>query len=198
MNKNVQIREALKITPDTRMQQGELEMIWDRCKQLHKGGNTLEIGAYKGTTSYIMASLLADYNNGYIGDSRHYIVDSFSLPIEDNEWNYEEHTREGLLGSLGDLSKCVVATEAFSTDNLTVVDIVSRKYDYVFIDGDHRYGTLLLELLMCDLVTDHILGHDYGHKGVTAAVDQFCEARGYKVNQWVGHFGLFEIIKNED
>lgn len=189
------ITTAHKLYADARMDPDELKLIRDFHKKHYKGGHTLEIGAYKGMTSFLIVNLI--HQSKVNPKGKHYIVDIFDEGQEDN-WAYEPYSEEMLTKNLGDNAHYADVRQGRSLDHKSIEWILSREYDYVFIDGDHRHATLIMELMMTDLVTDHITGHDYGHSGVTLAVDQFCKSRGYKVNVWDGRFGLFNIIKNNE
>ena len=68
-----------------------------------------------------------------------------------------------------------------------------HSFDVVFIDADHEYEPVKLELDKCyPLVKPGGLlsGHDYNHSGfpgVTKAVDEFCAAKGLKLNLHDGY-----------
>ena len=187
------VDNALMVNEDKRMTEDELLLIEDFHNTHYKGGNTLEIGAYKGMTSNLLVNLMNAYPNRN-PESRHYIVDLFNDGIED-DWNYEEYSRELLIENLDGLKDLAVVHKGASLSEDSIQMIVDKKFDFVFIDGDHRYGTLLMELYMTNLVTDHITGHDYGHKGVSMAVDRFINETGYKLNHWKPPLGLFSIEK---
>lgn len=190
------IDEAMAVNEDKRMLREELELIADIHYEYYKGGNTLEIGAYKGMTSYLLAGLMYHSNvpNSQAPECNHYVVDLFEL-IGDTEWHYETHTRDMLLDNLGMYKDLVVAKQSNSLSFEAIAHLFGRKYDFVFIDGDHRYPTVMMELAMCDFLTDNIFGHDYGHPGVTQSVDEFCKHRGYTVEKFKQHLGMFKIIK---
>jgi len=194
-NKEQLVTHALGINEDKRMLREELNLIHDYVSKVYKGGNSLEIGAYKGMTSYLLASFIAQYKKA---TGKHYVVDNFDQRIKSDEnWGYESHPKELLVSNLGEFKDFAEVHEGYSTDNDTVTHIIAREYDYIWIDGDHREGTLLLELLMVDHLTENIVLHDYGHPGVVPAVDKFCEIRGYKLNVWrPGEFGLASIEKS--
>ena len=194
MNREQIINKAFEVNQDKRMLKVELELLYDYVDKVYKGGHSLEIGAYKGMTSYVLASFVAARGKE---NSKHFIVDAFSqVEKSDNNWLYEEHPMELLLNNTADFQNSIIATEGYSTDNDIADEIISREYDYIWIDGDHRAGTLYLELLMADTLTDNIVMHDYGHPGVLVAVDKFCEKKGYKLNLWrPGELGLAHIEK---
>lgn len=190
------IQKAMQVNEDKRMLKEELDIIADWCAKYYKGGDTLEIGAYKGMTSYLLTSVVQQYRKKHEGhaDSKHYIVDLFEL-IGDLQWNYGEHTAKMLTDSLGDLATCAEVIKSPSLGYVALDQIFARHFDYVFIDGDHTFPVVFMELLMCEITCDKILGHDYGHAGVTRSVDMFCKLRGYEVYKPNGNFGLFELIK---
>jgi hypothetical protein len=190
------IEKAMQVNEDKRMLKEELDIISNWCEKYYKGGNTLEIGAYKGMTSYLLSSVVKQYRKKNEGheDSKHYIVDLFEV-VGDIQWEYGEHTRQMLIDNIGELANYTEVIKSPSLGYVALDQIFARHFDYVFIDGDHTFPVVLMELLMCEITCDKILGHDYGHNGVTRSVDQFCKLRGYEVYKPNGNFGLFELIK---
>lgn len=187
------IEEAYSVNKDKRMLPDELSIIKSWIEKYYRGGNTLEIGAYKGMTSKLILmtrKLMGDENP----ESKHFVVDAFDM-VTDNQWVYEEHTPEMLASNMGDYKSKIEILKATSLSYEGGEFIQRREYDFIFIDGDHRYPVVFLELCLADLYTDHILLHDYGHKEVTMSVDRFCKTRGYKVVKADGRFGLAEIVK---
>lgn len=187
------IKEAYDVNEDKRMLKTELKAIAEYFLKNYEGGNTLEIGAYKGMTSRLIAGLMHNASTRY-PESKHYIVDLFEV-IGDTEWNYDEHPQELLLENVGPYSDLVRTHMGDSLSHDAMAFVFANKYDFVFIDGDHRHPNVFMECCMVDGLTDHILLHDYGHKGVTKSVDMFCEQRGYKVSPVLDGTGLFEIVK---
>jgi len=196
MNDLITRAESVNVE-DAMMRRPELEIIYNAGKEYYKGGNILEVGAYKGMTSYLLLGVMNEYAE-VPESSRLYIVDIFKTghPKSDWNWPYKKHPVSLIKKNLKEYGDMFVLLKGLSLDNDIITNYMSRTYDFVFIDGDHRFGTLLSELLLTDLVTDHMLGHDYGHPGVTQAVDTFCNKRGYEMKKFDNTYGLFEIIKN--
>ena len=187
------ISEALHLHKDAQMLKGELEIVSSIVDQFHKGGNTLEIGAYKGMTSYVILGARKEAKKG----SRHHIVDVFSLKEGDINWPYQKHTTKIINKNLEKYQGQYELHKGLSLDPAIVKEYTSRKYDLIFIDGDHRHEVVYKELMLCDKLTDNITGHDYGHQGVVGGVDQFIKEKGYSLEIFNPAYGLFRIIKCE-
>ena len=80
----------------------------------------IEVGVYKGSSSYVMAALL--YRNN--PDLVYEMVD-----IEDGLVNYDE------------ISKLIPAIRKRIPS--TSADFIGQEYDYCFIDADHSYGAVM-------------------------------------------------------
>lgn len=187
------IQRALELYQDARMTVDELTWLNDRFREVYSGGNSLEIGAFKGMLTLICADV-AKSN----GDGKHFVVDTFDIPIdldEEQTHHYGEHTIEVMKNNLGELSEFVEMTRSKSLDWLGSTTILYNTFDYCFIDGDHRDPIVYLELTLCRHSVKHIFGHDYGWPGVTQSVDRFCKEHGYKVFQPLSGRGVFELIK---
>lgn len=186
------ITNALSINNDARMTHDELTWLYDRFEKLYEGGNSLEIGAYRGMLTYLCAEKVSRKGG------KHYVLDAFDIPIdedEDNMHGYGEHTQEQMKERLGDMGKHIETIRSKSLDWFGSNEVINKSFDYCFIDGDHRDPVVYLELCMCEHRVKHILGHDYGWPGVTASVDRFCKERGYTVYQPLSGRGVFELIK---
>ena len=79
--------------------------------------------------------------------------------------------------------------KSLSTDYLK--DCADRRFDFIYIDTNHTYGTTILELKLADQMLaprGYIAGHDYtvGNivspmvYGVIQAVNQFCVEKHYR------------------
>lgn len=186
------IDEAWQVNTDSKMSWDELGWLIDRFREIYKGGNSLEIGAYKGMLTYICATIAKEKGG------KHYVVDTFDIPIDTAEATmhiYGEHTEESMRKSLGELSEYLITTRSKSTEWLGANSIIEGSYDYCFIDGDHRDPIVYLELCLCKHSVKHILGHDYGWPGVTKSVDRFAKENGFKIHQPLPGRGIFELIK---
>jgi len=186
------IDEAWQVNPDAKMSWDELEWLIDRFRELNKGGNSLEIGAYKGMLTYVCCAIAKEKGG------KHTVVDTFDIPIDEDEAKthiYGEHTEESMKASLKELADCVRTVRSKSLDWTGAMAIIDNTYEYCFIDGDHRDPIVYLELCLCKHSVKHILGHDYGWPGVTLSVDRFAKENGFKVYQPIGGRGVFELIK---
>lgn len=190
------ISKALSLHDNPQMRQDELAGVYDWLIPRFEGGNTLELGAYKGMTSYVFCRVHQSYREEPREDVRHYIVDVFEQGKEDWDWGYGKHTVKMLKNNLGELARFTHIIKSRSLGYNSISTLLTKRFDAVFIDGDHRFATLLLELHMVDYITDNILVHDYGLQAVTAAVDKFCARFGYTVRNLVPNTGLYEIIKH--
>lgn len=81
-----------------------------------KVGKAIEIGVFKGRSSYFMAAVLSRHNP----DLEYYCMDIF-----DNMDSFERYN-----AIVPSLKKCIPATSK---------DFKGQSFDFVFIDGDHSY-----------------------------------------------------------
>jgi len=199
MTKEKVLNNAMAIgSENSLMLKEECDLIYNWVLENYAGGNILEIGVFKGRTSYIISQAIKDK----IGESKHFIVDVFNdsanetgIKAGDLEWIIPPHTKEEFLENVGDLANQMVILEGYSMDNEITKEIMHNKFDFVFLDGDHRFPTLFLEHCMVNEVCDKIIGHDYGHPQVCESVDLFCKRNDYTVEKMNEGYGLYEIIK---
>jgi len=187
------IDKAWVVNSDAKMSWDELEWLIKRFDELlEEGGNSLEIGAYKGMLTYVCTAI-AKKKGGL-----HTVIDTFDIPIDVDESSthlYSEHTEESMRKSLGELSSNLITIRSKSLDWEASHQIVDGSFDYCFIDGDHRDPVVYGELCLCKQSVKTILGHDYGWPGVTASVDRFCKENRFTVFQPISGRGVFELIK---
>ena len=181
------------VNDDRKMSWDELEWLEKRFNELlEEGGNSLEVGAYKGMLTYLCTAI-AKKKGGF-----HTVIDAFDIPIDLVEAQthiYGEHTEESMKASLGELSSNLRTVRSKSLDWTGSQAIISGSFDYCFIDGDHRDPVVYGELCLCKHSVKHILGHDYGWPGVTASVDRFAKENGFRIYQPLSGRGVFELIK---
>jgi len=149
----------------------EKELTWlakaaESCKTI------VEFGSYHGRSTRALADnsrldakiwAVDPWNGDYRTDAGQLIsdVDSYCLPYFKR--NLKDHIDSGK----------VIVCRGFSYNFES-----SLAMDMVFIDGDHRYGTVLKDIKKAlELVSNNgiIAGHDYGHPlwfGVKRAVDE--------------------------
>lgn len=107
---------------------------------------TLEIGlAYGCSTAYIISAT----------QSLHYAIDPFQ-----SEWN-----NLGLknLQSLG-FDHLLNLEEDYAHNVLPKLIKENKKFDFIFIDGDHKFDSVFIDFYFSDLLLNHdgyILLHDY-------------------------------------
>jgi hypothetical protein len=193
------IEEAMNVGgSDSRMLSREMYDISKFIGQTFTGGDTLEIGCYLGRVSYLFA-----YAHEIIKGGRHYAVDVYEMNVGDTIWKYYEHTEAMLKKNMGKYRKHVETVKGLSLADETLKRYIDRKYDCIFVDGDHRWGTLYAELLIADTLSENIMGHDFGHPEVTKAVDMYMDATGHSIEGYWrstsgdgGISGLFKVIRD--
>jgi predicted O-methyltransferase YrrM len=125
-------------------------------KPLH----TLEIGHYKGWSTCVMYGALCDNNHGHI----------YSVDINDE---IEPAVKAFLQ------SRTMLIHES-SSNLLQIAEIKDKKFQLIFIDGDHSYDWVLLDLHNAVQLADVeccFLMHDIDLDSVNQAVDSFVESR---------------------
>lgn len=174
----------------------EMDLICDYIyEHITVDGSTLEIGAYLGKVSYLFCAI-KELKFG-IDKVSHFAVDIFDNGEQECMYHYSQHQPENYLMNLSRYNGKVTPFKGYTNEPERWDDVLRRKYDMVFIDADHKYPQVLQDLLLADLVTDNIFGHDYGHIGVTRSVDRFIAERGYTMKVWKLPYGLFDIQKYE-
>ncbi len=151
----------------------ESELVF-LAEQASKAKTIIEFGCYKGRST----RALADNTTGRV-----YAVDPWNgdYPANDGTVHgirtdvYHEFS-----ANLSDkiIDQTVIPIQTYSTKFLEVTNYAPGFFDFGFIDGDHRYETVLhdIKLLQSLVKKGGILaGHDYSHwdwPGVKQAVDE--------------------------
>lgn len=158
----------------------EVELTW-LANQAQKCKRIVEFGSFHGRSTRALADnttgivyAVDPWNGDYVAEDNKNIESVNTYVMPQFIKNLKDHIDSGR----------VIPARTFSTEfNL------DRKVDMVFIDGDHRYQSVIkdinraLELLRLNGI---ISGHDYGHSmwpGVKKAVDEL-----------LGEINLVELI----
>lgn len=188
------VKEALSLHEAPQMLDKELYVIYQKLEEYWKGGNTIEFGAYKGMTSYVIAGYISEHSTKD-SPGRHYAVDVWTEGKGDWNWPYGKHTKSMYLKNVKPFIDWIVPIKGMTLDNDVMTEILQRTYDFAYLDADHREATTMMDLFLIDQVAEHILIHDYGHPHVTAGTDRFLRKMGYTVEVLVPGTGLYEIKK---
>jgi hypothetical protein len=158
---------------------------------LPKGGVIAEVGVYKGNFSRHILEI--------IKPKRLHLIDPWvhqDIPL------WKERGNEDHLDFLREVQRRfqpevfrrrVVIHQGFSLDILPLFP--DHYFDWVYLDGDHRFATVRAELTICDRKVKPdglILGHDFikpelyppSHHtrlGVVPAVRDFCSSSGWEL-----------------
>lgn len=133
----------------------------------------IEVGVYKGSSSYVMAALLYRNNPDLIYE----MVD-----IEDGLVNYDE------------ISKLIPAIRKRIPH--TSADFAGQKYDYCFIDADHSYGAVMEDYRNVGqyaskmTVFHDIFGHEYDELD-GGTVRGWCELKGLNEDKEILEFSKY-------
>lgn len=170
------------------MSDNELDVIWDLARKYHtKDGLIAEVGTYMGRTTSLLCSAV-EANGGHVIS-----IDLFEEFLEGEIRNeYEKHSRNVAEYWLkGHLNRTLIR------GNPVLLDKFEGKYDFVFLDGDHRYHAILHELDMFKYHTNVLIGHDWHDERVSRAVNKFMEYHGnFSLTNHSTQQGIWELTKN--
>ena len=133
--------------------------------------NALEIGVCRGEYSQCIMDVMKP--------SRLYLVDSWDT--HDPNYTHAKRQAENMAFTVNRFKKAmddgrVVVVQDESGDELPRYE--AGWFDWAFVDGDHRFHWVLVDLIMCNRVvapTGTIAGHDFSALfGIPAAVAEFC------------------------
>lgn len=125
-----------------------------------KPNHILEIGHYKGWSTCVMYGALCDNNHGHI----------YSVDINDQ---IEPAVKTFLQSRTTLIQQC-------SSGLLQIAEIKDKKFQLIFIDGDHSYDWVLLDLHNAVQLADAeccFLIDDIDFDSVNLAVDSFVKSR---------------------
>lgn len=183
MNRNQIISDALKI--DGLICEEELNFLFDYIIQkIRFGMKILEIGTFKGRTSYMLARMLEG-----IGSIT--TIDCFGRG--DFRPEYTGYTKEECLKNLEDLKNLEIVDGVSVSED--VLSKLEDRYDVIILDGDHTLDYLRKEIPIFSQKTDHLIGHDYNLPDVFSAVNEFCTNSGFRIIDHSVVNKFFEIVK---
>jgi hypothetical protein len=160
-------------------------------RAMPKGGIVAEVGVFKGNFSRHILEI--------IDPKRLHLIDPWvhqDIPL------WQQRGNEDHLDFLREVQRRfqpevyrrrVVIHQGFSLDVLTLFP--DHYFDWVYLDGDHRFETVRAELMICDCKVKSnglILGHDFikpelypashhGRLGVVPAVHEFCSMSNWEL-----------------
>ncbi len=154
--------------------EADLDLIYDYCQQyIQEGGCAIEIGGWKGSSSYVIASVCKEKN------AMLYELDTFA-GVEDNSSRknqvdnlngyYEAVTNPDFWKIFKENLKGLPVTLLKGDSKETIKFIPNRIVDYAFIDGNHDSPAVDEDIKNClkkIKIGGVITGHDYGNPDTT-------------------------------
>lgn len=169
----------------------ELSIVYDLAeKYITDDGNVLEIGGYFGRTSYMLASLVTRNVGIEPETSNLYVVDVWNCGIGEKRPEYLRHTTDEFESNMEGLLGWVVMLNENSLDLDILKQYLERDYDMVFIDGDHRYPAVMVELELLKHGTKHLVGHDMQDPNVSKCIHRFVEYHDFKLDTYDNLFDI--------
>jgi len=161
-------------------------------KTLSLEGDVIELGAYQGVTTLLLAQTLKEKGS----TKKVYACDTYcGHPYDDYPEAKHKSGRKGAFGDtsvnfvtqfLADVSHEVVVVEGMFEQTLPQLE---GKFCFAFVDCDLYQSTeYALNFLKERMVKDGIIAfHDYGdayrrYFGLTDAVDNWCSKNGFHIN----------------
>ena len=158
----------------------------------------VEIGTYKGEGAYKILRNLSI--------SKLYTVDSYDCNRPISGVNVPEEIANGLKNTVNKiLSSYGDKVEIINRTSIEAAELIPNDLDFVYLDGDHSYGTVKreLELYYPKVKSKGLLaGHDFNgdDNGVERAVIEFFNEKGLQVNTGIdledGRTGEWSVIKD--
>jgi len=170
------IKNALKI--DGWMEPDELQFLAERAKEAKL---ILEVGSYKGRST----TALCENTNGIV-----YSIDPYGGSYFNTQNEPIFNVGDEILNEFTKNLEYYLNTKKLIHKRTTLDKFESPfKFDFIFIDGDHRYNPLRLDINCAKrLIVDGgiISGHDYGRSDWSdvkrAVLDEFDLAKINTVN----------------
>jgi len=183
----VKLKERLIIKPDTSLINQSLKypfpMRWDAVIKMIPEGKKLigaEIGVLHGETAFRILKHRAEVT--------HIMIDPWEVPKKDSSYALSGDNNSKKPQQSHDTAYHLTRTRvAFAGDRAIIMRMESKEavlkfeneyFDYIFIDGDHSYTGVIVDIRMWLSKVKKggwIGGHDYGNErlpGVKKAVDE--------------------------
>ncbi len=158
------------------MSEWDLDLIYDQCQQyIQEGGCAIEIGGWKGTSTYVIGSVCKEKNAVL------YEIDTFR-GVED------PNSRKNVMGNLGGYYEAFTNPSFYwimrehikglpvamiKGSSVQAVDFLpDRMFDYVFLDGNHESPVFDHDMKSCIQklrVGGLLTGHDHGNPDTQVA-----------------------------
>ena len=172
MIKSDAIHKAMKIRG--LISESELSLIYDLCDQFVKpNGFVLETGTFLGRTAYVIAAAIEERDGKLITIDNYGTIDGEARP-EYNGYALSETTTNLLR-----FSNIEIIPSHFLVDSL--LEHIKGNYDLVFLDGDHRFWNILMELEVCKYWCNNIAGHDWHDERVKNAVQKMIDTKQFEL-----------------
>jgi len=163
--------------PLSRLNGPKLTFIMSMIKE-HKLKNILEIGTYAGGTAYLLSKEFPDCQittidlNNFEEYFKKWDHDRFL--ISDQQSYPEVYIDVNSNIYIQEIYKSLSPNAKFIVGNLTSIDISSC--DAIIIDGDHKYESLMSDLVYCyrHMHPGLIFVDDCVHKHITQCCKDFC------------------------
>jgi hypothetical protein len=196
MNKNQLISKALEI--EGMVSEWDLDLIYDQAMEYIKpGGAALEIGGWKGTSTFLIASVCKEKG------AKLYEIDTYR-GVED------PNSDKNQPGNLGGYNEAFINPDFYriakenlkelpvefliGDSNRMIHEVPDGSIDYAFIDGNHRPPTIdndIKNTIRKMKIGGLLTGHDHGNPD--GDVHGALERIGWKVHQDI-HFNTRPVV----
>lgn len=189
MNKKEIIAKAMEIPG--MVSEWDLDLIYDHSISiLAVGGKAIEIGGWKGRSTYVIASVCKEKGATlYELDTFAGVEDPKSRKNEQDNLNgyYEAFTNPDFINIMKGYLEGLPVTYLKGDSKETIKEIPDRSCDYCFIDGNHDSPAVDEDIKNClkkVKIGGLVTGHDHGNPDTTVreAVDRIF-GTDYKVGE---------------
>jgi hypothetical protein len=156
-----------------------------------KGGIVAEVGVFKGNFSQRILEVISPQRLHLIDPWVHQKIPLWKRRTDEDHLDFLRDVQRKFQGEIQD--RRAIIHQGFSVDVLALFP--DDYFDWVYLDGDHRYATVRAELALCDRKVKPsglILGHDFikpelyppehhSRLGVVPAVRDFCNSSAWKL-----------------